>query len=161
LSVIIETLTKELWYSFYYKIMKASDYGLPQHRPRIYMVWFDKSRLKSDAPAFIFPPKRELKYTISDVFGWHCDRKIGFTLKLGWKGSAITDRRNWDWYIIDGKERRLSPKEWKLMMWFPENFQFPVSNGEAMKQLWNAVAIDAVQYTGKEIVAYLDKYFIN
>lgn len=159
LEVIIDVLTNQLWYTFYYKIIKASDYWLPQNRPRIYMVWFDKSRLKADAPNFVFPEKRALKYTMSDVFWWHCERKIWFTLRLWWKGSAITDRRNRDWYMIDWQERRLTPREWKKMQGFPDDFNFPVSDNEAMKQLWNSVAIDAIQYTAKEIITYMDKHF--
>ena len=37
-SVIQKVLTEELGYSLYYKIVKASDFGVPQHRPRLYMV---------------------------------------------------------------------------------------------------------------------------
>jgi DNA (cytosine-5)-methyltransferase 1 len=35
---IQEALTKELGYSFYYKVVKASDYGLPQLRPRTFRI---------------------------------------------------------------------------------------------------------------------------
>ncbi|SFD02175.1 DNA (cytosine-5)-methyltransferase 1 [Flexibacter flexilis DSM 6793] len=47
------------------------------------------------------------------------------------------------------------------MQGFPDNFEFPVTNNEAMKQLGNSVAIDAIQYTAQEIVKYLDKFFIK
>ncbi|WP_234805550.1 hypothetical protein [Mycoplasmopsis agassizii] len=42
--------------------------------------------------------------------GASVNKKIGFTLRVGGKSSEITDRRNWDGYIVDGKERRIRPK---------------------------------------------------
>lgn len=158
LLTIHTILTKELWYSFYYKIVKAYEHWLPQNRPRIFMVWFDKSQIIEDAPVFIFPQKKALKYTMSEVFWWKCDRDVWFTLRVGGKGSWINDRRNWDWYLVDGSERRLTPREWKMMMWFPNDFVFPVSDNEAMKQLWNSVAVDAIRDTAACINEYLNKY---
>ena len=37
---IIKQTIEKLDYSFYYKIIRASDFNLPQHRPRIFMVGF-------------------------------------------------------------------------------------------------------------------------
>jgi DNA (cytosine-5)-methyltransferase 1 len=39
---VIKNVLNELGYSFHYKIVKASDFNLPQHRPRIFMVGFRK-----------------------------------------------------------------------------------------------------------------------
>ena len=61
-ETIKETLTEELGYSFHHAIVKASDHGLPQHRPRLFMVGF-----KNNDSEFEFPKKRKLKYTMSDV----------------------------------------------------------------------------------------------
>src|SRR5690606_7005181 len=38
----IKAIIDELGYTFDMKVVKASDYGLPQHRPRAFMVCFDK-----------------------------------------------------------------------------------------------------------------------
>jgi DNA (cytosine-5)-methyltransferase 1 len=43
-------------------------------------------------------------------------------LKAGGEKSPLTDRRNWDGYIVDGAERRLSPNEAKMMQGFPYKF---------------------------------------
>lgn len=88
--------------------------------------------------------------------GGACSREIGFTLRVGGKGSGLNDRRNWDGYLVDGVEKRLSPKEGKTMMGFPDDFSFPVSKTQAMKQLGNSVAVNAVKATAKEILNYLD-----
>ncbi len=63
--VIRQTLEEELGYQFYHTVAKASDYGLPQHRARVFMIGVDTSL---GLPAtFNFPPKVPLKYTISEV----------------------------------------------------------------------------------------------
>lgn len=152
----IERNIKKLGYSFYPKIVKASDFGMPQHRPRLFMVGF-----KDPSVEFKFPdPVKELKYNMSDIFGGKCDKEIGYTLRVGGRGSKITDRRNWDSYRVDGKIVRLGTGEGLKMQGFPEWFEFPstVSEVQAMKQLGNSVAVPAIQAVAEEIVKTLKKY---
>lgn len=152
-KVIREILEKELGYSFYYKIVKASDYGLPQLRPRAFMIGFrDEGFLKG----FSFPPNKPLKFNMSDVWGGQCSREIGFTLRVGGRGSNINDRRNWDSYLVDGEVRQLGVKEGKKMQGFPEDFEFPVGKVQAIKQLGNSVAIDAVRNVSKQMLKHLN-----
>lgn len=133
------------------RIVKASDHGVPQHRPRLFIVAF---RDEIDRLNFVEPEKRELVLTMSDIFdgsvtkspnGEH--RDIGFTLRVGGKQSPIDDRRNWDGYWVDNEPRRLSPREGLLMQGFNEELEFPadVSQSDRMKQLGNSVAVPAVQ----------------
>ena len=150
-ETIKRALMDDLGYSFHHSIVKASDHGLPQHRPRLFMVGFQDPSVE-----FEFPKKRKLKFTMSDVMKGHVDREIGFTLRVGGKKSPISDRRNWDGYIVDGEVRRLSPSEGKKMQGFPSNFKFPVSDSEALKQLGNSVAVTAVQDYANAIIQNLE-----
>lgn len=150
-QTIKSILERDLGYSFYYKIVKASDFGLPQHRPRIFIIGFKNDHLKS----FEFPEKKPLNLTMSDVFQGLCNKTIGYTLRVGGRGSSINDRRNWDSYIVNGKVQKVGIIEGKKMQGFPENFIFPVSETQAMKQLGNSVAIPAIQETAKCILHYL------
>lgn len=153
-STIKRIIEKDLGYSFHYKIVKASDFGLPQHRPRLYMVGFrDK-----DVP-FKFPDPVPLSKTMSDIFGEKCSKKIGYTLRLGGRGSGIKDRRNWDSYFVGGKVKKLSSMEGKKMMGFPDEFEFPVSEVQTMRQLGNSVAVDAVQAVAAEVINSLTNYY--
>ena len=149
---IIKNTVSELGYSFFFKVVKASDFGLPQHRPRMFMVGFKENNTK-----FRFPEPVQLTYFMSDVFEGKVDRNIGFTLRVGGKGSPIDDRRNWDGYIVDGKERRIGIKEGKRMQGFPDTFEFPVSKIQAMKQLGNSVAVPAIQAVGLQIISTMEK----
>lgn len=143
---VIKTTLEDLGYSFYHKIIKASDHNCPQLRPRLYMVGFKDKNITFD-----FPESIPLTKTMSDIFGKKCSRDIGFTLRVGGRGSPLTDRRNWDGYLVDGKEVRLTPDIAKLMQGFPQNYHFPVSSRQAMKQVGNSVAIPVIDRIAKKI----------
>ena len=166
-KIIYSTLQK-LGYSFDYKIIKASEFGLPQHRPRIYMVGFYKPYIKDmyKELAFTFPREIPLKKTMSDIFKGRVtkelnskeERKVGFTLRVGGGKSPINDRRNWDGYIVNNKVVRIDSKKGLEMMGFPKSFKIPVTENQAMKQLGNSVAVNVVKAVGKEIRYYLETY---
>lgn len=149
-STIKRIIEEDLGYSFYYKVVKASDFGVPQHRPRLFMVGFKDRNID-----FVFPEPTGLKMTMSDVWGGKVDREIGYTLRVGGRRSGVGDRRNWDCYIVDGKERCMTPKEGLKMQGFPDDFVFPVSETQAMKQLGNSVAVPAIRAVANEIVKRL------
>lgn len=152
-KIIREILQDELGYSFHYKIVKASDYGLPQLRPRTFMIGFRDEGLLSN---FEWPEHKPLKFTMSDVWGGECNREIGFTLRVGGRGSNINDRRNWDSYIVNGEVRKLMPTQAIRMQGFPEEFEFPVPSTQAMKQLGNSVAVDAIRECGKALIEQME-----
>lgn len=158
LKVILNILRSELGYSAYHKIVKATDYGLPQHRPRTFIIGF---RDDNSIFGFNFPEKTPLKFNMSDVWEGVCEREIGFTLRVGGRGSNINDRRNWDAYMVDGQVKKIGPKEGLKMQGFPDDFEFPVSKINALKQLGNSVAVDAIQTVGNSMIEhmfYLDEF---
>ncbi len=155
-ATIKRVIEDDLGYSFHYKIVKGTDFNTPQHRPRLFMVGFRNKKIP-----FKFPEPTNLTKTMSDIFGAPCEKEIGYTLRVGGRGSSITDRRNWDSYRVGGKVVRLGVQEGKKMMGFPENFVFPVSDAQAMKQLGNAVVVPAISAVAKEIINTLNKYYAN
>jgi DNA (cytosine-5)-methyltransferase 1 len=152
-KIIRDILEHELGYSFYFKIVKASDYGLPQLRPRVFMVGFKNEGIMR---SFNFPEHTPLKFTMSDVWDGQCSRDIGFTIRVGGRGSPIDDRRNWDAYLVDNIVRKLSYIEARKMQGFPDDFHFPVANTQAVKQLGNSVAVDAVEAVGRNLISYMN-----
>ena len=149
----IKNRIERLNYSFYYKVIRASDFNLPQHRPRTFMVGFLNEKEKEKY--FEFPKPIKLTKTMSDVFNGNCERKIGFTLRLGGSNSGIKDRRNWDRYMVDGKDTLIMPVHGKKMQGFPNNFYLADSRTQSMKLLGNSVAVNAVKHVGKEIIEYM------
>jgi DNA (cytosine-5)-methyltransferase 1 len=110
---------------------------------------------KNDKIKFKFPDPVSLKYNLSQVLGGKCDKEIGFTLRVGGRGSGLKDRRNWDTYLVDGKIKRIGHKEGLKLQGFPDNFEFPVTDAQAMKQLGNSVAVPAIQVVAEEIIKKL------
>lgn len=151
---VIQKEIKKLGYNLFWKVLKASEHGLPQHRPRIYLVAFRKDLGITE---FNFPEAKKLTTDMSDVFGGKCNKKIGFTLRVGGKSSGLLDRRNWDTYLVDGKITKLNSTYGKKMMGFPDSFEFPVSETQAMKQLGNGVAVNCVRDVAEEIKVALNQ----
>ena len=145
---IIEEELAKIGYSFQKIYVKASNHGLPQHRPRLFMIGFKSSRkaarFKQLSENFQSKP---LKTNMSKILGGHVPRDIGLTLRVGGRGSGVNDRRNWDCYLVDGHEVQLEPRHALEMQGFPKKFKFPtgVSKTQAMKQAGNSVAVAAVQ----------------
>ncbi|MBK8434809.1 MAG: hypothetical protein IPL28_27470 [Chloroflexi bacterium] len=86
---------------------------MPQNRPRLFMIGFSDPKIQIERPA-----KKPLKFTMSDIFNGNCTKDIGFTLRVGGRGSKIDDRRNWEHYLVDGVIKRITSEEGKLMQGF-------------------------------------------
>ena len=60
---VVKATMEELGYSFNYKVLNATDYGIPQKRERIYMVCFRKDL---DIKEFSFPKSFALQKHVED-----------------------------------------------------------------------------------------------
>jgi DNA (cytosine-5)-methyltransferase 1 len=152
MGTIRRVIEEELGYSLQVFSVKASEHGLPQLRPRLYMIGFRDETLSLKQP-----PRRPLQLTMSDVLGEAAEREIGYTLRVGGRSSGIADRRNWDSYKAGGRVVRINSEHGKLMQGFPKNFKFPVPESAAMKQLGNSVAVWAVRDYAEAIINTLQE----
>ncbi len=148
--ILIVSKLLDAGYNVKYECLRACDYGLPTLRPRIYFVCFkDSLNLKN----FQWPEKIPLKFTMSDVLKEPCLRDIGLTIRKGGFRSGINDRHNFDSYRMkDNSVRRLNLYGMKMMMGFPDDFKFPVSKTQAMKQIGNSVAVDVIRLIGEQMM---------
>ena len=151
---IIRGQLSEAGYYFSEHLVKASDFGVPQHRPRLFIVGF---RSKAAMGRFKAPDRVELAISLDEILGGQTDRDIGFTLRVGGRRSGVHDRRNWDTYLVDGVEKSIGPEEGLRLQGFPSWFSFPpeISETQAMKQLGNSVAVPAVRAYAVAIAAAL------
>ncbi len=136
-------------YDVHYKVLKACDYGLPQFRPRVYIVGFKHKTL------FTFPDSIPLAFTLSDVFKGHCTKDIAYMLTVKGLGRYYGDPKCIDMYLVDGAPRRIGIPEARQLMGFPELLVFPVSKTQAMKQLGNSVAVSVVKAVTKSLLSNL------
>lgn len=161
-------------------VLSAKDYGVPQNRPRIYIVLW---RNDIDIDHFSYPEPENTKtsvgtileknvsdeYTISDrLWAGHKRRRIenaekgnGFGYCLFNEESEYTStisRR----YYKDGSEilieqegknpRKLTPREAANLQGFPSEFKLPDSNTKAYQQFGNSVAVPVVKKVSEQIV---------
>lgn len=148
LSVILESL-KNLGYHVKFEVLSAKDFGLPQNRPRIYLVGFlsEKSFDMFSFPAplglktslgSILEKKVDPKYTISDKL-WaghkrrlleHAEKGNGFGYSMFNKKSPYTSTLSARYYkdgseiLIEQKDknpRKLTPVEAGRLQGFPDD----------------------------------------
>jgi len=55
-------------------------------------------------------------------------------------------------YLVNGKVRKLSPRECVRVQGFPEDFKIPVSDGQAWKQFGNSVPVNVLKHIVKAII---------
>lgn len=72
---VVKATMEELNYDFYYKVLDASDYGVPQKRERIYMIGISKNIPHKE---FTFPKPFCSNVHVEDII----DYSIGFDSKL-------------------------------------------------------------------------------
>lgn len=178
-QIIYKTLTEDLGYTVYHKIIDARGV-VPQHRERIFIVGFDTPRyfefpqFPKEGPtlASILQDRVPEKYTLTDHL-WeylqayaqkHAAKGNGFCFGLTNPDSiarTLSAR-----YYKDGAEiliaqgegknpRRLTPRECALIMGFPADFKIPVSDTQAYRQFGNAVVVPVVERLAKAVVETL------
>jgi len=151
--ITILRLLKDAGYYVRYKILKACDYGLPQFRPRVFIVGFRYTM------PFEFPKPVPLSISLADIMGGSCSKEIAYTLTVKGLGRYYGDPRCIDMYLVDGVPKRVGVAEARQLMGFPAWFVFPVSRTQAMKQLGNAVAVPVAAAVVSEVLRMLKYSF--
>ena len=54
-------------------------------------------------------------------------------------------------YLINGRTRKLHPRECARIMGYPDSYKMSKSMNQAYKQFGNSVVVDVLQYIGEEI----------
>ncbi len=182
----IRKVLEDLDYAVYHKVLAAKDFGVPQHRERIYIVCFDKHQVSNYADfEYPVPPKTptrlgeileetvDSKYTISDrLWAGHQRRKHdnavagkGFGYSLFTRASPYANTISARYYK-DGSEilinqpgnnpRKLTPREAARLQGFPDNFVIPVSDTQAYRQFGNSVCVPVIHAIAEQMIKVLD-----
>jgi len=181
LSTILDTLT-ELGYQVEYKVLDASDYGVPQKRTRIYIVGFNSKKMRN--VPFEFPKPRSKKvgigqyiekgapnlsiskhlqdvyiYKVEDGRPEVVDTKSDFPVKT-LVASYHKIQRLTGTFVADGPTglRLFSANECKAVMGFPKSFKVPVSRTQMYRQFGNSVAVPVVKAIAKAMVSHIEEY---
>lgn len=139
-------------YVVQHKVIKCSDYGIPQMRKRLLIVALhDTCELCTHADKLLDFSKYEKHTTLSEYLGKNFERDCAYTIRCGGRNSPITDRHNWDGYIVDGEEYRLSIPDALRLQGFDPDFHLCGSITDQWKQLGNTIPTIFTEMIGKNI----------
>ena len=163
----IKATLEELGYFVNYKVMNASDYGIPQQRNRIYIVAF---RSKDIADSFVFPNPVTLQISAFDLFDKNKQPDCYYMSNhKRWDEMVafMTDKKRiyrfTDWGMSKGREgicptllaamgssferipffwddysiRKITQREAARLQGFPESFVFPIN--KTPKQVYKQI----------------------
>jgi len=177
---VITNALRELDYKVYSKVLRASDFALPQNRERIFIVAFDKA-LHFDFPepmnlatcvADILEEKVDDRFTITDrIYEGH-KRRVrehrargnGFGFSVFKPEVAYTNTisaRYWkdgSEILIDQGERNprmLTPRECARLQGFEDEFIPHQSRRHAYQQFGNSVPVPVVQKVAEMVLLAL------
>lgn len=177
-KVIQKSLSEELGYTIYHKVLDAQDFGLPQRRERIIIVGF---RPDLDVTDFQFPKGSNKRVPVKDILesnpkGYSISEHLQQTYlfkkddgkpQIINKNSTIQVntlvasyhkiQRLTGTFIQDGDTglRLYSQLEAKRLMGFPDDFIVPVSRTQMYRQFGNSVAVPVIKAVADEVKKYL------
>ena len=138
-------------YTLVYKVLKCSDYGIPQMRKRIFIIAFRKDiELKQNMNKMFDLDQYKKTTTLSAFFGKKFAKDTAYTIRCGGRRSAINNRHNWDGYWVDGKEYRLTIDDALKLQGF-SNFKLVGGKGQQWKMLGNTIPTIFTEIIGKQL----------
>jgi DNA (cytosine-5)-methyltransferase 1 len=165
---IIEDALTELGYKFDYKVLDAANFGVPQHRDRIYIVGYRSrkgGRIDLDWPEGKKKPVSIGKFVETGVLGHSISQHLQdvYIYKKDDGRPQVIDtssdfpvktlvasyhkiQRLTGTFVRDGETglRLLTADECKAIMGFPRKFKIPVSRTQMYRQMGNSVAVPVV-----------------
>lgn len=166
-KMIIELLTK-VGYNVQWKLLQASDFGLPQSRRRVIIVGF---RSDIDASSFAFPTGNDKTKYVGNILeddpeGYSISKHLqksylfkkddGHPLVVDKNSKCFAKTLNASYHkiqritgtFVKGGEtglRLFSELECKRPQGFPDDFKVPVSRTQMYRQFGNSVAIPMIE----------------
>jgi len=150
-----ETIINELEnekYNVIYKILKCSDYGIPQMRKRLFIIGF-KNIDVIDIEKFFDLRNYEKKETLSSYLNKNFAKDVAYTLRCGGKNSSINDRHNWDGYLVDEKEYRLTISDGLKLQGF-NDYNLIGKTTDKWKLLGNTIPTIFTEIIGKQLIKH-------
>ena len=154
-------------YTITFKVIKCSDYGIPQMRKRLFIIG-----VRNDTEPLLcasssmrkgvqhidklldFDEYKKEK-TLTEFFGKKFEKKTAYTIRCGGKNSPINDKHNWDGYLVDGKEYRLTKEDCLKLQGFNADFKLCGNNKDQWKQLGNTIPTIFTEIIGLNINKFL------
>ena len=170
-------------YEVIHTVLNAANFGVPQHRERVYLVGFRRQKFGTDID-FQWPAKQRKTVGI----GKHIEKGIkGYSISKHLQEVYIYKEKDGRPQVVNRKSkiptktlvasyhkiqrlsgtfvrggetglRLLTTSECLAIMGFPETFIIPVSRTQMYRQMGNSVAVPVVSAIAREIVATFNSH---
>lgn len=147
----IKTDITSAGYELAYKVIKCSDYGLPQMRKRLIMIGVRDGKEMDKLLDF---EEYKQERTLSELLGKPFEKKVAYTIRCGGRNSPINDKHNWDGYWVNGEEYRLTKEDCLNLQGF-EDFTLTGTQSEQWKQLGNTIPTRFTEIIGLNLKKHL------
>lgn len=145
-EVIKETF-KELGYNFKYQLLNSKNFGIPQHRERIFVIGF-----RDDSVNFDFPESIPLEYKMQDFLEDYIDTKY-YLKEKGVKFVTSTKNRNKRYTQING-EIALCQKANQQFNWHGD-FVFEESDNDFNDFIFDVNKVEEKYYLSEKVKNYV------
>ena len=143
-------------YTVRYKVIKCSDFGLPQMRKRLIIIGVkNDTQLVAHMDQLINFDEYKQKSSLTALLGKNFEKDIAYTIRCGGRHSPIKDKHNWDGYMVDGIEYRLTKEDCLKLQGFHPEFKLCGNNNAQWKQLGNTIPTIFTEIIGLNLNKYL------
>jgi len=149
----IKTELEKENYKVIFKVLKCSDYGIPQMRKRLFIIGFKDIKVENIDKFFDLDDYKKTS-TLKEYLGQNFKKDTAYTLRCGGKNSAINDRHNWDGYWVDDKEYRITIEDGLKLQGF-NDYNLIGKKTEKWKLLGNTIPTIFTEIIGKQIIKHI------
>ncbi|MCT7549677.1 DNA (cytosine-5-)-methyltransferase [Aliarcobacter butzleri] len=145
---VIKATFNELGYNYYYKVLNAKDFGIPQHRERIFVIGFKDKSLD-----FNFPKEIKLKSTMQDFLEDYIDSKY-YLKEKGVKFVTSSKNRKKRYTQING-DIALCQKANQQFNWHGDFIFEEKSKREFNEFIFNVDEVEEKYYLSEKVKNYV------
>ncbi|WGE59693.1 DNA cytosine methyltransferase [Actinobacillus equuli] len=147
---VVKDVFHSLGYDLYFQVMNSKNYGIPQHRERIFVVGFKNS----PKDGFTFPDEIPLEYTMQDFLEDYTDSKY-FLKEKGIKFVTSSKNRQKRYTQING-DVMLCQKANQQFNWHGDFVFEPVANSDQFDEfIFNVNDVEEKYYLSNKVRDYV------
>lgn len=141
-------------YTLTFKVLKCSDFGIPQMRKRLFIIAVkNEDPLVAHVDKLLDLDQYKTRVSLSQYMNKDFAKETAYTIRCGGRRSGLNDKHNWDGYLVDGVEYRLTVADCLKLQGFPDDFKL---FGDEWKLLGNTIPTNFTTLIGQQIAKFTE-----